>query len=186
MHQAYLNILNDHFCDLSPGRKTVRQLITDNIKDVDFIRAYQRNKPDRFCLSAAKVAAVESALQKPSADSKLKVICECAKIVRKEINEANLWQFNGSLDQDARDIVPIKLFTLLRWILSGVASDLHTDQRTEEVNSKAMLLAQQIMYHTKTDRQVNYKPKTDEDEKTFRHQREYPRQVGVGLLCHLK
>ena len=40
------------------------------------------------------------------------------------------------------------------------------------------------MYHTKTDRQVNYKPKADEDEKTFRHQHEYPLQVGVGLLSH--
>ena len=57
----------------------------------------------------------------------------------------------------------MKLFTLLQWIISGVASDLHTEQHTEEVNNKAMLLAQQIMYHSKTDRQVNYKPKKDED-----------------------
>ena len=149
-HKSYLNILNDHLSDLCPCRKTVRQMITDNIEDVEFIRAYQRNKPDCFCPSAAKIAAVESAVRKPSNDSKVIVIYECVKIVRKEISEASTWQFNGSLDQGAGNIVPMKLFTLLQWIISGVASDLHTEQRTEEVNNKAMLLAQQIMYHTKT------------------------------------
>ena len=88
-HKSFLNILNDHLSDLCPCRKTVRQLKTDNIDFVEFIRAYQRNKPDRFCLSAAKIAAVESTVQKPSNDSKLKVIYECAKIVRKEIIEAS-------------------------------------------------------------------------------------------------
>ena len=40
------------------------------------------------------------------------------------------------------------------------------------------------MYQTKTDRQVRYVPQSDEEGKTFLHQREYPLQVGVGLLAH--
>ena len=40
------------------------------------------------------------------------------------------------------------------------------------------------MYQTKTDRQVRYVPQLDEEGNTFRHQREYPLQVGVGLLAH--
>ena len=40
------------------------------------------------------------------------------------------------------------------------------------------------MYQTKTDRKVRYVPQSDEEGKTFRHQREYPLQVGVGLLAH--
>ena len=40
------------------------------------------------------------------------------------------------------------------------------------------------MYQTKTDRHVRYVPQSDEEEKTFRHQREHPLQVGVGLLAH--
>ena len=47
---------------------------------------------------------------------------------------------------------------------------------------KSLLLAQQIMYQTLTDRQVRYVPQSDEEWKTFRHQHEYPLQVGVGLL----
>ena len=105
-------------------------------------------------------------------------------IIRKEIQEANTWHFKGTLDIDAQDIVPTKLFTLLKWILSGVVSELKTEQRAEDVNRKSVLLAQQIMYQTKTDRQVRYVPQLDEERKTFRHQREYPLQVGVGLLAH--
>ena len=39
------------------------------------------------------------------------------------------------------------------------------------------------MYETKTDRQVRYVPQLDEEGQIFRHQREYPLQVGVGLLA---
>lgn len=40
------------------------------------------------------------------------------------------------------------------------------------------------MFEVKTDRQVKHIPKYDETEKPFRHQREYPLQVGVGVLTH--
>ena len=65
-----------------------------------------------------------------------------------------------------------------------MVSELKTEQRAEDVNRKSVLLAQQIMYQTKTDRQVRYVLQLDEEGNTFRHQREYPLQVGVGLLAH--
>ena len=65
-----------------------------------------------------------------------------------------------------------------------MVSELKTEQRAEDVNRKSVLLAQQIMYETKTDRQVRYVRQLDEEGKTFRHHREYPLQVGVGLLAH--
>ena len=40
------------------------------------------------------------------------------------------------------------------------------------------------MYEVKTDRQVKYVPKSDEKETSFRHQREYLLQAGVGVLAH--
>ena len=65
-----------------------------------------------------------------------------------------------------------------------MVSELKTEQRAEDVNRKSVLLAQQITYQINTDRQVRYVPQLDEERKTFRHQREYPLQVGVGLLAH--
>ena len=67
-----------------------------------------------------------------------------------------------------------------------MVSELKTEQRAKDVNRKSVLLAQQIMYETKTDRQVRYVRQLDEEGKTFRHQREYLLQVGVGLLAHQK
>lgn len=83
-------------------------------------------------------------------------------------------------------MIPTKLLTLLQWTLlgTGVATELQTEKRTDEVNTKAVLLAQQIMYEVKTDRQVKHEPKSDGEDKPFRHQREYPLQVGVGVLAH--
>ena len=163
----------------------MRQLLAENFDGIEFVSAYRRNESDRFCLSAAKIAAIEKAVKQSShINSELEVLYDCSKIIRKEIQEANTWHFKGTLDIDAQDIVPTELFTLLKWILSGVVSELKTEQRAEDVNRKSVLLAQQIMYQTKTDRQVRYVPQLDKERKTFRHQREYPLQVGVGLLSH--
>ena len=183
--KVYTNILQDHLCNWFPSRTSVRQLLAENVDGIEFVSAYRRNESDRFCLSAAKIAAIEKAVKQSShINSELEVLYDCSKIIRKEIQEANTWHFKGTLDIDAQDIVPTKLFTLLKWILSGVVSELKTEQRAEDVNRKSVRLAQQIMYQTKTDRQVRYVPQLDEEGKTFLHQREYPLQVGVGLLAH--
>ena len=150
---------------------------------IEFIRAFRRNESDRFCLTAAKIAAIDSALNN-SSESDLQVIFRCSKMLHQDILQARSWQFDGTLNSDTSEIIPTKLFTLLQWILSGVATEIQTEMRAEEVNRKAVLHAQQIMYEVKTDRQVKHEPKPNREEKPFRHQREYPLQVGVGILAH--
>lgn len=76
-------------------------------------------------------------------------------------------------------MTPTKLLTLLQRTLLGVATELQTEKRTDEVNTKAVLLTQQIMCEVKTDRQVKHEPRSDTEDKPFRHQREYPLQVGI-------
>ena len=154
-----------------------------NIDGIEFVRAFRRNESDRFCLTAAKISAIDSAVEN-SSDSDLRMIFRCSKILRQEILEASNWQFDGMLNTDTREMIPTKLFTMLQWILSGVATELQTEKRIDDVNRKAILLSQQIMYEVKTDRQVKHAPKSDEKETSFRHQREYPLQVGVGVLAH--
>ena len=154
-----------------------------NIDGIEFVRAFRRNESDRFCLIAAKISAIDSAVEN-SSDSDLRVIFRCSKILRQEILEASNWQFDGVLNTDTREMIPTKLFTMLQWILSGVATELQTEKRIDDVNRKAILLSQQIMYEVKTDRQVKHAPKSDQKETSFRHQREYPLQVGVGILDH--
>ena len=105
----------------------MRQLLAENVDGIEFVSAYRRNESYRFCLSATKIAATEKAVKQLShINSELEVLYDCSKMIRKEILEANTWHFKGTLDIDAQDIVPIKLFTLLKWILSGVVSELKT------------------------------------------------------------
>ena len=182
-YKTYLDILKYHLCEASPSRKYLRELMMTNIDGIEFARAFRRNESDRFYLTAAKIAAIDSAVEDCS-DSDLKTIFHCSKIIRQEILKAKNWQFDGKLDADMKKIIPTKLFTLLQWIISGVATELHTEKRVDDVNKKATLLSQQIMFEVKTDRQVKHAPKSDETEKPFRHQREYPLQVAVGVLAH--
>ena len=55
-------------------------------------------------------------------------------------------------------------------------------KRAHDVTKKANLIAQQIMYQLKSERQVQYQPKSSPDKGIFRHQREYPVQVGLVIL----
>lgn len=182
-YNAYLDILQYHLCESPPSRKFLRELLITNIDGIEFVRAFRRNESDRFYLTETKIAAIDSAAENTS-DSDLKVIFRCSKILRQEILQARNWQFDGTLNADMKEMVPTKLITLLQWIFSGVATELKTEKRIDDINKKAVFISQQIMYEVKTDRQVKHTPKSDEMEKPFRHQREYPLQVGVGILAH--
>ncbi len=87
---VFTNILEDHLCGWSPSRKYVRRLLADNVDGIEFVSAYRRNESDRFCLSAAKIAAIKKAVKQPShINRELEVIYDCSKILRKEIQEAD-------------------------------------------------------------------------------------------------
>ena len=48
--KVYTNILQDHLCNWFPSRKSVRQLLAENVDGIEFVSAYRRNESDRFCL----------------------------------------------------------------------------------------------------------------------------------------
>ena len=159
-------MLKYHLYESCPSRKYLRELISANIDGIEFIRPFRHNESDQFCLTAAKIAAMDSVLNN-SSESDLQVIFRCSKILHQDILQARSWQFDGTLNSDKSEMIPTKLFILLQWILSGVATEIQTEKRAEEVNRKAVLLAQQIMYEVKTDRQVKHGPKLNTEEKPF-------------------
>ena len=147
-NSAYLAILEGHGSSNVPSRREVRRLITQNINNVEFIRAFHRNQPDRFYLSAAKLAAIEASFTEPDLDEQMNVVFNCAKIVRKAILCSPGWSFDGTLEPEMEIIIPTKLTSLLDWILNGTEAELPTERRRDVTNGKSMLLAQQIMYQT--------------------------------------
>ena len=96
-------------------------------------------------MTAAKIAAIDSAFTN-SSDSDLKAIFCCSKILRKEILQRGSWQFDRTLNANTSEMIPTKLLTLLQWTLLGVATKLQSEKRMDEVSTKVVLLAQQIMY----------------------------------------
>ena len=84
--------------------------------------------------------------------------------------------------------MPAKLYTMLQWILCGVASDLQKtcDQATDDVADKAFILAQQIMYSVKSDHPVHYEPKSASQDMTNCHHKEFPLQVGTDILAGVR
>lgn len=84
-HDAYLFILRSHNCEVTTSRRTVRKLITENIADITFISTPRRNEADRLCMNSATIVAIEAALNEAKVDSDMKVIFQCATILRKVI-----------------------------------------------------------------------------------------------------
>ena len=63
----------------------MRQLLAENVDGIEFVSAYGRNESDRFCLSAAKIAAIEKAVkQSQHINSELTVLYDCSKVIRKK------------------------------------------------------------------------------------------------------
>ena len=183
-HDTFMSVLRLHGCKSTPCRKTVRNTLTENIPDIEFIAAVRKWESDRFCMTAAKIEAVEASMAATRETDQMDTIYQCAKLVRSDILDSEQWEFNGSLDPDVSDIIPVKLLSLLEWILKGVATDLKTQERTEDVTNSAKLLSQQIMFQVKTRRHTSYKPTATDSKDCFRLRREYPLQVGTGILVH--
>ena len=91
---------------------------------------------------------LKAAVFEAQVDNDMKVIFQCAIVLHKAILQSAAWEFNGSLSPDITDKMAAKLYTMLQWIMRGVASDLRKtcDQATDDVADKACILAQQIMY----------------------------------------
>ena len=71
---------------------------------------------------------------------------------------------------------------LMKWILQGTRNV--SDQRSTEIERASVRLSQNVMYETKSDRQVSYKTKSD--GKNFKHSRhsENEQVVAVAIKAH--
>ena len=166
-HEAYLNILKLHGCDIFHSGKYVRKMITDNIDNVDFIHAVHRNQAYHFCFNAATIAANDAAVKEASMESDMKNIFQCSEAVHKAILDSSPWKFDGTLATDLSSNIPSKLIALLQWILTGVVTDLNEVKRASNIKRQVNIIAQQIMYQRKSDRQIQYLPKTNPNEALF-------------------
>ena len=77
-------------------KRYLKQLLLENMPDVQFIRPPARNQPERICSSHGQSKAVEKSFQ--NTYHSYQNIFQAAKIVKREILAEEKWQFNGSCD----------------------------------------------------------------------------------------
>ena len=156
-------------CDLKVQKRPLRQLVTDEIQDIEFSQALRRNEPDRLIRRHQYLEVVRSAVEiamyeeededEEIADNvEVESLWNAASILRKEALEfiskqANNFDGSASIDESG---VPPKLLMFLRWFLAGKGY-LH-GKRNDNVDRSSITIGNQLLYSVKTPRQVAYTP----------------------------
>jgi len=181
INTTYINLLqdNNHPSEIKNNNKRyLKRIILENIPDVEVIKPRRKNVPERLCSTKEKDAIVGDALENVS--DNLQHIFQAAKLVRKDIFEAEPWNFTGSFDNYKP---PEMLQTLIKWIIVGPNTGVETVQRTASIDQTVENIAQIVCQSVKTDRQVRYHG-TGDNSKNYHSRKETPFSVGLGLLVH--
>ena len=139
------------------NRSTLKNNIQDNICNVEFTRPTDCSKPSLIHSSKARNDAVSEVAQQ-SGQEKVLSVFNCAKIVRKSIEQATPWKFTGSL-KNQEDGIPNELILLLKWIIQGDTAAT-TKSRNEEIQRTCTNLSQMILQAFKSKRQMSFTPKS--------------------------
>lgn len=101
-------------------------------------------------------------------------IMKTVNVIRKELNSAKEWEFNGSFDNYE---TPQKLVQLVKLIISG--SYTLNDKKQAEINVVSRNIAQYICSNYKSNRQLAYQSAKD---RGFEKHRLTPLSVGTALV----
>ena len=130
---------------------------------------------------------VDSAMQShDDEENNTQLIYRAAQVIRKSIANFTKAPKNKDTIQVTSEIhdVPAELYTMIRWIMIGPAESLETQRRTKVVDRAALTVSQNIMYGFKSNRLVNYKPRTESAAFRPPHARENPQVLGLALTVH--
>lgn len=180
INQMYTLLLHDNelpVTDTSNYKKYLKQLVLDNLPDVQFSRHPDKTKPEQVLSTRSKERLLAGST---STDLKedLKLLMRAAKILRRDIATSRPWKFHGTF---ANYEPPALLKTFCTHAVQGTGK-VKSMNREESVNRSASVLAQHFVGAYKSDRQVSYKPK--QNDGAFRQHFETPLSVGLGLDVH--
>ena len=160
-------------------KKYLKQLIIDNIPEVDIIKSVRKNEPERIYANETTQSALEQAINCNQTEE-LNNIFNVSQIIRKNLLTLDKWQFKGSFDNFDE---PQYLNLMLKWILVGPKRHLTTEVRDQAVNKNVSVISQLILQSIKTDRQVSFIPDTVSNRPAYTTF-ETPFSVGLGLYIY--
>lgn len=182
--EGIFNRINDKYMSQLPNsRRSIKRLLSLYLPEIEFIPSDNKHKADNVSFPKEKIAAISAAKETQDLDSEMKIIFKCASLIRKEITHAQTFEFEGTLTNVNILQENLKLCQLLKWILIGSDNDKTYITKMAKVDKSVSVIAQTILYECKSTRQIKYVGKFG-DYSLFRHSKEYPLQLGVGLYLH--
>lgn len=161
------------------SRKALKALLSE-IPDIEFHKPKRGNEPERVSIKKTRDKAIQLVESiKAQCNKDIKVLFDAATCLRKAINKGKRWEFTGTLEDGAEDVVPEELYLFSRWLIQGSEPSTLNKKKMEDVKKRAMSLSQTTITLCLTERQRNNKK-----SETLRLSREMPQQLAVGLAVH--
>ena len=178
---SYINLLKDNNYDNmgTNYKRYLKQLIGENIPNIEFIKPRCQNESEKICSSKTKNDIVDAALENLSDD--LSHIFKTAKLVRKSLEKFPSWKYTGSFDDYHS---PEILKNLIKWIIIGPSIGIDTGQRKGMIDQNVENISQIILQSVKSNRKLNYAQRSTNTKSYCT--KETPFAVGLGLLIHKK
>ena len=181
LQEAYIDIRSAN-CVTRPecSRKTVKDLIVNEIPGVEFHKPRQRNKSELVSVQGTRDNAVQIASDSHNRNvtGDMKTLFEASIILREAITQTERWSFSGALTDITEANVPKELYTFFRWVLQGTKCSLLSDLsqgKRGAVDKHAKILAESTVSHHLSDRQ------TATQSDVVRYRRETPTELGIGI-----
>ena len=181
LETAYVSILQANNVTNPPcSRKTLKQLIANEIPHVEFHKPRRMNESERLSIKKTRDAAIQSSEEaSPERSKEIKILYNAAAILRNCINKSKKWVFMGSLDSISDENLPQELYCFFRWLVQATRKTMNVEEKSTEVHKRAVSLSQSTISLTLTERQANNKK-----SEIIKTTREMPQQLGVGLAIH--
>ena len=180
LQEAYIDIRSAN-CVTRPecSRKTVKDIIVNEIPGVEFHKPRQRNKSELVSVKDTRDNAVQIASDSHNRNvtGDMKTLFEASIILRDAITQTERWSFSGALTDITEANVPKELYTFFRWVLQGTKCSLLSDLsqgKRGAVDKHAKILAESTVSHHLSDRQ------TATQSDVVRYRRETPTELGIA------
>jgi hypothetical protein len=119
LETLYINVLLENdVLNPSCSRKTLKQLISSHVPDVEFHRPKRLNEPERLTVKETRDKSISNN-KDCSTDTEMKAIYDAAALLRKRINRSKSWTFTGRFDELGNEHLPKELYCFFRWVIHG-------------------------------------------------------------------
>ena len=154
LHTSYDCISKDNgLADQSCSRKTLRQMIQNEIPGIEFHKPKKANESERVTIKETRDAAAKIAEDAKDLRDEVITLYYAALILRKAINKSKRWVFF----ERALPIPKEHYCCFFRWVISGPNTRLSEEVKRAEVHKRTMNLVQSTVSMCLTQRQTENK-----------------------------